>query len=73
MNQVRIVDAFPNQAVHICVGQKVYHAAVSGDSYSAECLETGDKATGGSREESLRNLAAKLSVNGFRPKFGVTG
>ena len=73
MTQVQIVDSFPNQVVHICIGKQVYHAALSGDSYYAECLETGDKAIGTSRDETLRHLAAKLVRNGFRPKFGVTG
>ena len=77
MNQVRIVDSFPNQVVHISVdigcGKLVYHAAVAGDSYSAECLETGDKATGTSREESLRKLAAKIVVHLNRPTLGITG
>ena len=73
MQQIRVVDAFQNQVVHICVGTQIYHAAVAGDCYSAECLETGDRATGLSRDESLRNLAAKLVVNGHRGPLGITG
>lgn len=73
MKQVRIIDTFDTRIVHICVGQKVYHAAVAPDAYSAECLETGDRATGKSRQESLDNLAALIVSDGTHPVFGVIG
>lgn len=68
-----IHDDYGNQIVHISHCKSVYHVSLAGDQNSAVCLETGDRVEGHSRQDCLRQMAAKIGQLANGTCLGVCG